>query len=140
MLRPGGYIMWTMEDALAQECPDQFAHFDPRIVDLVEQVMQDPMNCILIQSSCMTSIMLSSGPLQRRWELLVGPVYFEKFRANRPGRFYMMRKCYRRDQSRCSELIPQFSRSPCREVFARGSTHTTPAGSPMLYRRRGSMK
>ena len=47
VLRPGGYIMWTMEDALAQECPDQFAHFDPRIVDLVEQVMQHPMNCTI---------------------------------------------------------------------------------------------
>ena len=27
--------------------------------------------------------------------MLVGPVYFEKFSADRPGRFYMMRKCYR---------------------------------------------
>jgi len=94
VLRPGGYIMWTMADGLAQECPDQFAHFDLRIVDLAEQ---------------------------RRWELLVGPVYFEKFRANCPGRFYMMRKCYR-------------------EVFARGSPHDSPATSPMLYRRRGSLK
>ena len=27
--------------------------------------------------------------------MLVGPVYFERFSADRPGRFYMMRKCYR---------------------------------------------
>ena len=38
VLRPGGYIMWTMADGLAQECPDQFAYFDHRIVDLAEQV------------------------------------------------------------------------------------------------------
>ena len=38
VLRPGGYIMWTMADGLAQECPDHFAHFDTRIIDLADQV------------------------------------------------------------------------------------------------------
>ena len=33
--------MWTMADGLAQECPDQFAYFDHRIVDLVEQVIEN---------------------------------------------------------------------------------------------------
>jgi hypothetical protein len=92
VLRPGGYIMWTMSDGLAQECPDHFAHFDHRIMDLAQQ---------------------------RRWELLVGPVFFEKFSLDQPGRFYMLRKCHR-------------------EIFAKGSPRHSPSSSPRLLRR-GSM-
>ena len=77
--------------------------------------------------------------------MLVGPVYFERFSANRPGRFYMMRKCYRRERFKpifCVESSISILKfvNPNREVFARGSQPASPASSPMLYRRRGSLK
>ena len=33
--------------------------------------------------------------LERKWELLVGPVFFDNFENEKPGRFYMLRKCHR---------------------------------------------
>ena len=94
VLRPGGYILWTMRDGLGgAEHPD-FALFDVRVQDLV---------------------------LERKWELLVGPVFFDNFALHHAGRFYMLRKCHR-------------------EVFALGSPRHSPSSSPRLTRRRQSLK
>ena len=93
VLRPGGYILWTMKDGIGGADHPDFALFDVRVQDLV---------------------------LERQWELLVGPVFFENFALSHAGRFYMLRKCHR-------------------EVFARGSTRYSPATSPRLNRRRQSL-
>ena len=96
VLRPGGYILWTMRDGLgaggSSACAD-FALFDVRIHDLVRE---------------------------RKWELLVGPVFFDNFALHLAGRFYMLRKCHR-------------------GVFALGSPRHSPSNSPKLGRRRGSL-
>ena len=92
VLRPGGYILWTMIDFTSTNDPD-FALFDMRVQDLVSE---------------------------RKWELLVGPVFFEDFTVNHAGRFYMLRKCHR-------------------EVFALGSPRHSPRTSPRLLRKRFSI-
>lgn len=91
VLRPGGYIMWTMKDGTGAHDPD-FALFDVKVQDLV---------------------------LQRKWDILVGPVFFENFDPENAGRFYMLRKCHG-------------------EVFALGSPKHSPQTSPKLSRRRPS--
>ncbi|TRY68492.1 hypothetical protein TCAL_11274, partial [Tigriopus californicus] len=93
VLRPGGYVMWTMMDGFASKSQD-YALFDVKIQDLV---------------------------LERRWELLVGPVVFENFALHKKGRFYLLRKSHR-------------------EVFALGSRRFSPHSSPKLHPRRGSLK
>lgn len=93
VLRPGGYILWTMRDGFGASDPE-FALFDVKVQDLV---------------------------LERKWELLVGPVFFDNFALHHPGRFYMLRKCHR-------------------EVYALGSPRHSPNSSPRLSRRRHSLK
>ena len=88
VLRPGGYILWTMRDGFGASCPD-FALFDVKVQDLVKE---------------------------RKWELLVGPVFFDNFALHHAGRFYMLRKCGH-------------------EVFALGSPRNTPTSSPTMARR-----
>lgn len=85
--------MWTMKDGLGSAEHPDFALFDVRVQDLV---------------------------LERKWELLVGPVFFENFALQHSGRFYMLRKCHR-------------------EVFAKGSSRYSPGNSPRLNRRRQSL-
>ncbi len=109
VLRPGGYIMFTMRDGYGASDPD-FALFDVRVQDLV---------------------------LERKWELLVGPVFFDGYFEEHAGRlgdavesqvwplllvcfshrFYMLRKCHR-------------------EVFALGSPRHSPHSSPKMQRRK----
>jgi len=62
--RPGGYILWTMKDGF-QTTSHQFTTMDSYIEDLVRQ---------------------SSA------QLIVGPVVFQKYLLETPGRFYMLRK------------------------------------------------
>lgn len=95
VLRPGGYILWTMRDGFGSHGAhhQDFALFDVRVHDLVKE---------------------------RKWELLVGPVFFDNFALHLAGRFYMLRKCHR-------------------EVFALGSPRHSPNSSPRLARRRGSL-
>eukprot|EP00095_Tigriopus_kingsejongensis_P005392 maker-scaffold770_size100439-snap-gene-0.31 protein:Tk05392 transcript:maker-scaffold770_size100439-snap-gene-0.31-mRNA-1 annotation:"hypothetical protein DAPPUDRAFT_302022" len=94
VLRPGGVIMWTMRDGFAVQSQD-FALFDVKVKDLV---------------------------LERKWEILVGPITFKNFALHHNGRFYMLRKCHR-------------------EVFALGSCrHSSPSSSPRTNRRRSSLQ
>ena len=80
-----------MRDGFGASSPD-FALFDVKVQDLVKD---------------------------RKWELLVGPVFFDNFALHHAGRFYMLRKCGH-------------------EVFALGSPRNTPTNSPRLARRRMS--
>lgn len=66
VLRPGGYLLWTMKEGF-QTTSQQFAMMDSYIEDLARE-----------------------GSAQ----LLVGPVVFQKYLLNNPGRFYMLRKPY----------------------------------------------
>lgn len=93
ILRPGGLILFVMEDGLITKDPD-FALFDVRMEDLI---------------------------YDRKWELLVGPVFFDNYAAKTAGRFYMLRKLHK-------------------EIFAMGSPRYSPVSSPsMTRRRRGSL-
>lgn len=65
VLRPGGYLLWTMKDGFQLTSP-KFAVLDSYIQDLVRQ---------------------------ESVQLLVGPVVFQKYLLDHPGRFYMLRKC-----------------------------------------------
>jgi hypothetical protein len=58
--------------------------------------------------------------LERKWEILVGPVFFDNYHGDAAGKFYMLRKCHR-------------------EVFALGSPRHSPHSSPRLGRRRSSL-
>merc|ERR1711915_761350 len=69
ILRPGGYLIWTMREGF-QGTSQRFALFDTQIKDLE-----------------------SVGAA----ELVVGPVVFENFVLDHPGRFYMMKKNAKKD-------------------------------------------
>eukprot|EP00092_Neocalanus_flemingeri_P029944 GFUD01032510.1.p1 GENE.GFUD01032510.1~~GFUD01032510.1.p1 ORF type:complete len:436 (+),score=117.78 GFUD01032510.1:141-1448(+) len=64
VMRPGGYLLWTMREGFQQNS-QKFALFDAEIKNLEN-------------TGCA--------------ELVVGPVVFENFVLNHPGKFYMMRK------------------------------------------------
>jgi len=64
VMRPGGYLLWTMREGYQQKS-QRFALMDAEITDLT-----------------------SSGAA----EMVVGPVVFDNFVLDHPGRFYMMRK------------------------------------------------
>jgi len=69
VMRPGGYLIWTMREGF-QGTSQRFALFDTQIKDLE-----------------------SVGAA----ELVVGPVVFENFVLDHPGRFYMMKKSAKKD-------------------------------------------
>jgi len=69
VLRPGGYLMWTMREGF-QHSSEKFASFDAQIKDLVQQ-----------------------GSV----ELVMGPIVFENFVLEHPGKFYMLRRAARQD-------------------------------------------
>jgi len=64
VLRPGGYLIWTMRDGLHSNCP-QFAMMDSDINDLVRDKVV---------------------------ERMFGPVLFDKYMQDCRGRFYMLKK------------------------------------------------
>jgi len=64
VMRPGGYLLWTMREGYQQKS-QRFALMDAELTDLT-----------------------SSGAA----EMVVGPVVFDNFVLDHPGRFYMMRK------------------------------------------------
>jgi len=64
VLRPGGYLLWTMREGY-QQVSQRFALMDAELEDLT-----------------------SSGLA----EMVVGPVVFDNFVLDHPGRFYMLRK------------------------------------------------
>lgn len=65
ILRPGGYILWTMRDGYQNLASTPFGSFDAQIEDLVKTGVA---------------------------ELLVGPVIFQNFLLEHSGRFYMLKK------------------------------------------------
>lgn len=64
VLRPGGYLLWTMKDGF-QKTSQQFSMMDSYIEDLVREGSAN---------------------------LIVGPVVFQKYLQDHPGRFYMLKK------------------------------------------------
>jgi len=64
IIRPGGYLIWTMRDGYHQKS-EKFALLDAEIKDLEKQGQA---------------------------ELLLGPVVFQNFVLEHPGKFYMLRK------------------------------------------------
>jgi ubiquinone/menaquinone biosynthesis C-methylase UbiE len=64
VIRPGGYLIWTMREGYQQKS-QRFALMDAEINDII-----------------------STGAA----EMVVGPVVFENFVLEHPGKFYMMRK------------------------------------------------
>jgi len=64
ILRPGGYLIWTMREGF-QHSSEKFASLDAQIKDLVHQ---------------------------GEAELVIGPVVFENFVLEHPGKFYMLRR------------------------------------------------
>jgi len=64
VIRPGGYLIWTMREGLQQKS-QRFALMDAEINDIIN-----------------TGIA----------EMVVGPVVFDNFVLEHPGKFYMMRK------------------------------------------------
>lgn len=69
VIRPGGYLMWTMREGY-QHKSEKFALLDAEIKDLVNQGLA---------------------------ELVMGPVVFENFVLEHPGKFYMLRKTTKHD-------------------------------------------
>jgi hypothetical protein len=74
-MRPGGYLLWTMREGFHQNS-QKFALFDAEIKDLEN-----------------TGIA----------ELVVGPVVFENFVLDHPGKFYMLRKTVQTQVARGQE-------------------------------------
>jgi len=64
IIRPGGYLIWTMRDGYQQKS-EKFALLDAEIKDVEKQGLA---------------------------ELLLGPVVFQNFVLEHPGKFYMLRK------------------------------------------------
>jgi len=75
IMRPGGYLLWTMREGFHQNS-QKFALFDAEIKDLEN-----------------TGIA----------ELVVGPVVFENFVLDHPGKFYMLRKTVQTQVARGQE-------------------------------------
>jgi len=69
IIRPGGYLLWTMREGY-QKSSEKFALLDAQIKDLVNQDMA---------------------------ELVIGPVVFDNFVLEHPGKFYMLRKTTKHD-------------------------------------------
>ncbi len=88
----GGYILFTMRDGYGATDPD-FALFDVR-VQVLKFNLKNFQTFIFPLFSKQTS-KLQDLVLERKWELLVGPVFFDNFENEKPGRFYMLRKCHR---------------------------------------------
>merc|ERR1719430_624977 len=64
VLRPGGYLLWTMREGY-QQVSHRFALMDVELEDLTRSGLA---------------------------EMVVGPVVFDNFVLDHPGRFYMLRK------------------------------------------------
>jgi len=75
ILRPGGYLMWTMREGF-QHSSEKFASLDAQIKDLVQQGTA---------------------------ELVVGPVIFENFVLEHPGKFYMLRRAAHQEMAYTDE-------------------------------------
>jgi len=77
VLRPGGYILWTMRDGYQAQASTEFGSFDAQVEDLVKTGVA---------------------------ELLVGPVIFNNFLLDHKGRFYMIKKPTTSNRAKTSPL------------------------------------
>lgn len=84
VMRPGGYLLWTMREGYQQRS-QKFALLDAEIKDLE-----------------------NTGSA----ELVVGPVIFENFVLEHPGKFYMLRKTPRHHMAYAQEDQPADLHSP----------------------------
>jgi len=84
IMRPGGYLLWTMREGYQQKS-QKFALLDAEIKDLE-----------------------NTGSA----ELVVGPVVFENFVLEHPGRFYMLRKAPRHHLAYIEEEQPVEQHAP----------------------------
>lgn len=84
IMRPGGYLLWTMREGYQQRS-QKFALLDAEIKDLE-----------------------NTGSA----ELVVGPVIFDNFVLEHPGKFYMLRKSPRHHVAYAQEDQPADLHSP----------------------------
>jgi len=84
VMRPGGYLLWTMREGY-QHKSQRFALLDAEITDLTKMGAA---------------------------ELVVGPVVFENFCLDDPGKFYMLRKAPRHHMAYQADDTPVAQHSP----------------------------